>query len=190
MYILCIFIIDDVLVIRVAIVSEKYCFASFRSMFSYPIVLPLPWWPWCFFICTNVYGVKHIHDWVPRKRHDASRSLLEIFIDDHHHCCKKNASSKEWKCIKTSKIPVNKIPWNRMNIDIVVSWTIEMHFSGGWWKSINPNKFGVTGNPAIIQASYWPRRQRELLLLRSVSLFWDTESGPYVITYLGVRPIS
>lgn len=25
------------------------------------------------------------------------------------------------------------------------------------------------------EASYWPRRQRELLLLRSVSLFWDTE---------------
>ena len=25
------------------------------------------------------------------------------------------------------------------------------------------------------QASYWPRRQRDLLLLRSVSLFWDTE---------------
>eukprot|EP00434_Breviolum_minutum_P036987 symbB.v1.2.032782.t1/scaffold3980.1/size46957/2 len=25
------------------------------------------------------------------------------------------------------------------------------------------------------EASYWPRRQRDLLLLRSVSLFWDTE---------------
>lgn len=32
--------------------------------------------------------------------------------------------------------------------------------------------FMLAGCP---QASYWPRRQRDLLLLRSVSLFWDTE---------------
>ena len=53
-------------------------------------------------------------------------------------------------------------------------WMMNIHQSKQFWC-----------NPAIIKASYWPRRQRELLLLRSVSLFWDTESGPYVITYLG-----